>query len=134
MRELSIVLRYAAGQRYLARIRAASRVREVFAVIPAQRLCRCRCRREPTGPREARPDDGLHEPRRMSRGTVVLRDGRAAALQTQSDPEGGIPSGSLEVLGRKQKIGSASAGPAVEGDYADLRWTLVAAIDHLLAH
>ena len=31
MRELSIVLRYAEGQRYLARIRAASRVREVFA-------------------------------------------------------------------------------------------------------
>src|SRR5258707_7507289 len=51
--------------------------------------------------------------------------------QKQSDPEGGIPSGSLEALGRNPK--SAGAGLAVEGDHADLRWTLAAAIDHLLA-
>ena len=39
----------------------------------------------------------------------------------QSDPEGGIPSGSLEVLGRLE-ANSAGAGLAVEGDHADLRW------------
>src|SRR4029453_9943221 len=67
----------------------------------------------------------------------IIREGSRGpkSRQTQSDPEGGIPSGSLEVLGRKQKAGwSAGAGHAVEGDHADLRWTLVAAIDHLLAH
>jgi hypothetical protein len=38
----------------------------------------------------------------MSRRAVVLRD-RAAAFQTQSDPEGGIPSGSLEVTWEETK-------------------------------
>src|SRR6266851_9641535 len=102
MRELSIVLRYAEGQRYLTRIRAASRVREVFAIIPAQRLRCCRWRREPTGPRAARPDDRLREPRRMSSRAVVLRDGRAAAFQTQSDPEGASHPGRWRYLGGKK--------------------------------
>src|SRR5258708_26458193 len=62
---------------------------------------------------------------------VFVRLLNATATKTERPGRGGIPSGSLEALGRKTK--SAGAGLAVEGDHADLRWTLAAAIDHLLA-
>src|SRR6266481_4126127 len=42
--------------------------------------------------------------------------------------------GRWRYLGGNKKLGSAGAGLAVEGDHADLRWILVAAIDRLLAH
>ena len=72
--------------------------------------------------------------------SVRLR-GRAheAAPQTQSDPEGGIPSGSLEVtweVGRSV-VRSQSRNWFSElsvGDHTDLRGVLGAAIDHLFAH
>src|SRR5439155_6889345 len=70
--------------------------------------------------------------RRVTHAASLIRETSPQRPQKQSDPEGGIPSGSLEVLGRKTK--SAGAGLAVEGDNADLRGILVAAIDHLLAH
>src|SRR6476620_12536154 len=69
-----------------------------------------------------------------------VREVFCAAFQTQSDPEGGHPvrvvGGTWEVRrpGRKQKLGLARAGLAVEGDHADFRWALAAAIDYLLAH
>src|SRR5439155_18571637 len=129
MREFSTVLRYAAGQRYLARIRAASRVREVFAVFPARRLCRCRCSasqrvRAKRAPRASRDEPRDRRPSRRPRCGPPNRATRRGASRP----------GRWRYLGGNEKIGSASAGLAVEGDHADLRWTLVAAIDHLLAH
>jgi hypothetical protein len=58
-------------------------------------------------------------------------ENRFGCPQKQSDPEGGIPSGSLEVLG-VETWESAGIGLAVVGNHADLRRILVAAIHHLL--
>src|SRR5206468_5742571 len=66
--------------------------------------------------------EALRTPRHLF--VRLRRNGR----KNRATRKGGIPSGSLEVLGRKTK--SAGAGLAVEGDNADLRGTLVAAIDH----
>src|SRR5438034_28581 len=70
--------------------------------------------------------EALRTPRHLF--VRLRRNGR----KNRATRRGASHPGRWRYLGGKPK--SAGAGLAVEGDHADLRGTLVAAIDHLLAH
>src|SRR6266404_8070628 len=87
-----------------------------FALLPGHDeetgILRC----EPTGPREARPDDGLSEPRRMSSRAVALRD---AALCAAPQGDGTISYPGTTAASATSTDASASAAPWLRsGGYA----------------